>query len=511
MSSVPPRPLVSLLDATFRLGERLVFPNTSWTVHRGEQWAVLGANGSGKSLLAECLRGHLPLVQGRLDYHFRPQTHLAPEQTIGHVSFEDRILDSGGAIAQSRWNSLEQDTALTLRDYLSYDRVMDVNPFEITSQHARARPGFERRLRRAIDLLDLRVLLDRTVLSLSNGETQRAQLARALCHPLRLLILDEPFNGLDTAHRRHFALLLERLMRSGLPTVLVTTRADDLTRHSTHVVLVEQCRVVAVGPRKQLLKRHQPFKPRRNRALMGRTPEVRCRPSPGRILVQLAGVTVRYGSVTILENIDWTIRGGESWALLGPNGSGKSTLLSLIDGDNPQSYRNCITVFGRRRGCGESIWQLKSRIGSVSPELHLQFERDLTCFEVVASGFAETVGLFEPINRRKAAQVRRWLRKFQLDRFAETLFPALSAGLQRMVLLARALVKTPSLLLLDEPCQGLDEYHRRLFISTLDSLLRAGVTTAVFVTHHLDEIPPCIRRVLRLDRGRARQEQTRRP
>jgi molybdate transport system ATP-binding protein len=518
------KPLLSMLHATFRLGERLVFPDTSWIIRRGEQWAVLGPNGSGKSLLGDCLRGRMPLVQGGLEYHFRPPPHLSPEETIGHVSFEERKLHLPAAIAQSRWNSLEQDGASTLSEFLSYDRVMEVNPFEVTDQHTHARPAFGRRLRRAISLLDLGSLLNRTFLSLSNGETQRAELARSLCQPLRLLILDEPFNGLDAGHRRHFHQLLERLMEAGLPVVLITTQAEDLPRHTTHVIFVERCRIAAAGSRRTLFgssKRQPPqvsarvARPEtaftqeghlRRRGVAAETQNLPTRnqhPAPGTVVVKLRGVTVRYASVTILRDINWTIRAGESWALLGPNGSGKSTLLSLIQGDNPQAYSNDILVFGRNRGSGESIWDIKRHIGCVSPELHLEFERNLTCFEIVASGFEDTVGPVAAIARKERAAVRHWLREFGLAEHSHSLFPALSTGLQRMVLLARALVKSPALLLLDEPCQGLDDAHRQLFVSTLDTQLSAGAATAVFGTHRVEEIPPSIKRVLRLERGRA--------
>jgi molybdate transport system ATP-binding protein len=204
----------------------------------------------------------------------------------------------------------------------------------------------------------------------------------------------------------------------------------------------------------------------------------------------------------ILRGLNWTVRAGESWALLGPNGSGKTTLLSLILGDNPQVYRNDVTVFGQQRGGGESIWEIKRRIGWVSPELHLHFNDSADCFAVVASGFHDTIGLFEPPTARQRAAARAWLARFGLLEHARTPLFALSAGLQRMVLLARALVKEPALLILDEPCQGLDRAHRQILIGAVDELIRAGGVTAIYVTHRRDEIPPSIRKVLRLPKAR---------
>jgi molybdate transport system ATP-binding protein len=212
----------------------------------------------------------------------------------------------------------------------------------------------------------------------------------------------------------------------------------------------------------------------------------------------LRKVTVRYGKSVILREINWTIRAGESWALLGPNGSGKTTLLSMILGDNPQVYTNDVVVFGQKRGSGESVWDIKKHIGWVSPELHLHFNDSVSCFEVVGSGFFDTVGLFEPLSGHQRGAVRSWLARFQLLEYSDRPLSSLSAGLQRMVLLTRALVKKPRLLILDEPCQGLDPAHRRLFVRTVDGLIRAGTATVAYVTHRQDEIPASIQRVLRL-------------
>jgi molybdate transport system ATP-binding protein len=516
--------------AAFRLGEQIVFDATSWVFHRDEHWAIIGANASGKSLLADAVRGRLPLARGELRYHFRAPPGLTPEEAIGQVSFEVRKGQAQDAVVQSRWNSLEEESALRVSEFLGYERVMEVNPFEVTDRHEKGRTRFERQRRRAVGLLRVEPFLERTLISLSNGERQRVELARALCHPLRLLILDDPFVGLDAGMREHFGHLLERLMATRLRVLLITTRLEDLPPQVTHLLCVDRCQVVAAGPRDEIESRDargaapgasaagperrlQPALDGRNSKGHTRI-QVRATPAkaaaPGdRELARLRDVTVRYGQSTILEGINWTIRAGESWALLGPNGSGKTTLLSLILGDNPQAYSNEVVVFGRRRGNGESIWEIKRRIGSVSPESHLHFDDEVTCFEAVVSGFHETIGLFHQPTARQRALARQWLTRFALMEFARSPLFALSAGLQRMVLLARALVKGPQLLLLDEPCQGLDAAHRQVFVKAVDDLIRHGAVTAVYVTHREDEIPPSIRRVLRL--GREAQSSVSRP
>jgi len=503
------RRFLALVHASFRLGNRLVFENASLNFSRDQQWAVIGANGSGKSLFGDALRGRLPLVHGNLQYHFEPPDGLSHEECIGHVSFEERKANVRDTVVQSRWNSFEEDGALAVREFLSYERVMDINPFEVSAGHAKAKTAFERRFRRAISLLEVEPFLERTLLSLSNGETQRVQLARALCRPVRLLILDEPFNGLDVAAREHFRTVLDRLMQTPLRVLLITARVEEIPKRISHLLLVDECQIIGAGPRNHVLSRPEFGKVFKREQKGISSPKTRALENPQKNshstqeeLVRLRNVTVRYGAATILSNINWTIRAGESWALLGPNGSGKTTLLSLILGDNPQAYMNDVVVFGKQRGSGESIWEIKKFIGWVSPELHMHFDDSATCLEVVESGFHDSIGLFESLTPRQRAAAKGWLKEFRLGDFAKEPLFAVSAGLQRMVLLARALVKNPRLLILDEPCQGLDAAHCDFFVREVDALLRSGSVTAIYVTHRPEEIPRSIKRVMRLSNGK---------
>jgi molybdate transport system ATP-binding protein len=494
--------LVSLHDATFRLGDRLVFHGTNWRFGTNENWAVIGSNGSGKSLFGDAIRGHLPLVGGALTYHFRPPRGFTADDCIGHVSFQERRATARTEIVQSRWNSSDQSHGLKTRDYLAYDRVLDINPFEVTDRYRTARGGFERRQAKAIRLLKIESFLDRNLSSLSNGERQRVEVARALSKPLKLLILDEPFIGLDASTRGWFCHVLNRLMKTAPRLLLLTTRHEDLPSSITRVLSVDGCRIKRAGDRPMVF-------PRRNSSCGMPEPPVAVAPLPAdakaresQELLRMQNVGVSYGRSVLLSGINWSVRQGESWALLGPNGSGKTTLLSLISGDNPQAYSNDIVVLGIRRGSGGSIWRLKQHIGWVSPELHAHFDDSLSCLEVVESGFDETVGVFHGISKRQKRAAISWLRRFGLGQAVLQPLFALSTGLQRLVLLARALVKEPKLLVLDEPCQGLDEKHRKQFLKITDQLIRRGKETIIYVSHRPDEIPTSIRRVLRLDKGR---------
>jgi len=288
-------------------------------------------------------------------------------------------------------------------------------------------------------------------------------------------------------------------MGTSLRVLFISSRSAELPEHVTHILEIRDCRVVRAGTRVQMLSRtnRRPglgasARPRRTHAGRAQAADRSC------VLVQLRDVTVRYGDSVILDRLNWTIYKGESWALLGPNGSGKSTILSLILGDHPQAYMNDVVVFGQQRGSGESIWELKRQIGCVSPELQTHFSQEATCLEVVESGFFDTNGLFESPGLWQRRAALDWLERFGLLPFARTPLFELSAGLQRMALLARALVKGPELLLLDEPCQGLDHAHSALFLKTVNTLIREGTATVVYVAHREEEIPPAITRVLRL-------------
>lgn len=465
---------------------------------------MIGDNGSGKSLLAEALRGMLPLTAGEMRWE-RADSLESATQGVGLVSFESRHAVLNGTVVQSRWNSLESDATMPVLDFLSYEHVMEVNPFEVTHVHAVAKPVYELRKRQAVALFRLGRLIERSMVALSNGEHQRVQLARAWCRSSTMLILDEPFQGLDIAARAELRAILERIIRSPLPVLILTTRWDELPDRVTHLLQVENCRIENAGPKPEVLEHLQKVRARSTASWsVGWVPSGGSRrASPfAESIVELQNVTVRYDAKCVLRNLSWTVRQFESWALLGPNGSGKSTLLSLLLGDHPQSYSNKVRVFGQPRGNGQSIWDLKRRIGWVSPELQLHFPADVTSFDVVVSGFTETAGVFERPSRKQRQAAVKWLSMVGFADRAEDAFATFSEGEQRLLLLARALVKSPKLLLLDEPCQGLDSKGRDHVTAMIQSMLSKRSFTTIYVTHREAEIPAVVRKVLRLKSGR---------
>ena len=206
----------------------------------------------------------------------------------------------------------------------------------------------------------------------------------------------------------------------------------------------------------------------------------------------LKNITIKYPNRTLFENFNWTIRRGEKWVLQGANGSGKSTLLSLITADNPRAYAMDITLFDIPRGSGESIWDIKKRIGYISPEMHLFFRENQTCEKIVASGLYDTQGLFRKCSEQQLEKARKMLALFNIEHLAQKSFLKISDGMQRLVLLARTMIKNPDLLILDEPLHGRDDQNRSLAAGVITRFCTQPQKTLVFVTHKTDEIPNCM-------------------
>jgi molybdate transport system ATP-binding protein len=212
-------------------------------------------------------------------------------------------------------------------------------------------------------------------------------------------------------------------------------------------------------------------------------------------------VNVVYDEKSVLRSINWNVEKGSCWSLSGPNGAGKSTLLSLITGDNPQAYANEIYLFDRKRGTGESIWEIKQKTGFLSPELHLFFDRGATAYHTLASGFWDTIGLFRRLSAEQHELVLDWLHFLDLEQQQDRLLSGFPAGIQRMLLLGRAMIKTPPLLVLDEPFQGLDQDHIEQAKDLISRYCRQFGATLILVSHYAEELPRCVDRFLRLRAG----------
>jgi len=503
--------LLTLDHITVREGGRMAFPHACWTWRRGEQWAILGPNGSGKTLFAMALCGRAPLLRGEIHYHFEPAIgDVLAEQSIALLSPQtQRELATGEAsFYQSRWHSGIAEGRQTASQFLSQASVEDINPFEVGARRSNPRQ-FRANRRQFSRWLGIEHLFHRKLISLSHGEQRKVLLVHTLLRGPRLLILDDPFGGLDRTTRARLKTVIHRLMRAGLPVLVITHRPDELPPQTTHLLLVRNRCIIAQGTKRVVLQ--HPLA-RELTSVSSSSSVSSCPPSKapalkGRAvpLIELNHVTVRLGRQRILGDVTWKLRRGENWALLGPNGSGKTTLLSLIQGDNPQAYALDLRLFGLKPETTQTLWHLRRQIGWLSPELHLHYPPDWSCLDAVCSGFFNTVGLYEPCTSRQLAAAWHWLRRLGLAKRAKNSLGELSLGDQRLVLLARAVVKKPKLLVLDEPCQGLDAAHRRSILATVDQLIVQSRASLIFVTHHVREIPACITHVLKLKSGRIQQ------
>jgi molybdate transport system ATP-binding protein len=511
-------PFLSLENVTLRLYERILFENADWHFLSNQHWGVIGGNGAGKSTLMKALCGQVPVVSGRITYHFpspgeTPHAGTRPQDQIAYVAFGDQrtVLRQYTPYYQARWNSGVGDGRISVDEYLSELCVKRLNPYQVVDElpdHA----AFAEHKDEVIDLLNIGDLLPKGVEQLSDGERRKVSIARALMQQPRLLILDNPLTGLDQHFRCKLTGIIQRLTEGPtqhtMRVIVVTTREDEIPPGITHVLVVQKGRIVAQGPREAILESgitHSIARRELPGVCRGSLP---ANPSAGnhaplpQVLVQMKRVNVSYGDVRILQGVNWTVRLGEHWALLGRNGAGKTTLLSLILGDHPQVYANHISLFDKRRGQGESIWEVKRRIGWVAPELHLYHPRGVSGLHVVCSGFYDSVGLYHTCPPQQRQTARQWMQRLDIEGCADVPFDKLSEGEQRLVLLARALVKHPLLLILDEPCQGLDAGNRariRQIVNTVGSQLD---TSVIYVTHNPDELPEVITHALQLDGGK---------
>lgn len=477
-----PDPVFAFDSATIaRPNGPAVRSDFTWAVREGETWAVVGPVGSGKSTLADALLGRLPLRHGSLAWPLLDRLRAAGRDVkyvsdiARHVPFQEnsRLFSYAGHYYQQRFEFADAEEPLTLDTYLRSGSPVTTE--EVAAVAAR---------------LGLADRLGQPFMTLSNGQTRRARIARALLGHPELLVLDDPFLGLDAAGRADVAEFLGRLVKDGLRLVLICA-PEAVPDWVTHRLDLSDASGRNLPAASSLTEPG------------AQQPADASRP-PGEPVIALHDVTVRHGGKTLLDNVTWTVRAGERWAVMGPNGSGKTTLLSLLCGDHPQAYANDVQLFGRRRGTGERIWDVKRPVGLVSPEFHLYFTEPLTAVRAAATGFFDGV-TDHPTTPEQDARLRELFGQFGITPLAGRPFRQLSTGEQRLVLLVRALVKRPRLLILDEPFQGLDAGTVARCRDWLDANVGAD-QTMLFVSHHPPELPRTVTRTLRLDRGRATAE-----
>ncbi|WP_345951463.1 ATP-binding cassette domain-containing protein [Mucilaginibacter sp. PAMB04274] len=477
--------ILSLQNISIKNRQHLLLNNVGFTVKPSEHWLLVGQSGSGKTVLLNAIAGVMPPTAGILNYGPDVKNRIALVTSKHH--FKDKTNTSSNLYYQQRYNSSDSDQALIVAEYLE-----NKQPAVPGSTHWT--------VDKVVSLFQLEHLLSKELIKLSNGETKRLRIASALLAQPKVLLLDDPLSGLDQQTQRSFSGILTKIIETGI-TIVMSGSGQEIPTPITHAAVLEHGTVTHTMPVEELsplmTKPTLTIKPEAIEALTSGYVK-----APFEWVIKMSHVNVEYDKHIILNDVDWLVKPGEKWALFGHNGAGKSTLLSLINGDNPQAYANDIILFDKKRGTGESIWDIKQNIGFLSPELYQYFPADQSALQVIESGFYDTQGLFRPSSAAKAEKALQWLKALNIDQYATQLLKNLPASAQRLCLLARAVIKNPYLLILDEPCQGLDQQQRVLFNQLVDAIVEATGVTLIYVTHYLNELPLCINQTLKLDQGK---------
>ena len=454
----------------------LVIPEL-W-VKQGESWAIVGANGSGKSLFAKALANELPLVSGQFEQQF---------QAIARLSFEQLQTLIEDEWQRNNNDLIDQDETDTGRTTLA-----------IILENVESNAENLTKCQQLAQQFNIEHLLTRRFKYLSSGETRKTLLCQALIAHPDLLILDEPFDGLDVDSRKQLSEMLAQLANAGLTLILIVNRFSEIPDFISHIGMLEHCQLVQTGEKSVLLDEnrlidqftyleqltHYSLPDSDNN-------EQRGLPDEQPIIILKNGY-VHYNDRPIIQGLNWQVDKQQHWQICGPNGAGKSTLLSLITGDHPQGYSNHLILFGKQRGSGETIWDIKRHIGYVSNALHLEYRVNTTIRNVILSGYFDSIGVYQTASDKQLQLTHEWLALLNLTNQADMPFRSLSWGQQRLILIVRALVKHPTLLILDEPLQGLDAINRQIVRRWIDILIQQGKTQLLFVSHHAEDAPDCI-------------------
>lgn len=493
--------LLKLSNVFVRKFDNPVLNNISWEVNEGEQWAIVGGNGAGKSVLLETLAGRLMPRSGKVE------RKATVELVAADYSF-NRVVRSAAQYYQQRFQSQDAEIAPSVRAVLT-NRMKPVGTVNEASVKLAPPEVSDADLDAVASLLSLTHLLDHPFVTLSNGETRRMLLATSLLKKTGILLFDYPFTGLDVFSRQVLREAMESMANAG-KTIILVTSPGEIPDFITHVLELKDGEVAAALPSAEWKKETSRFETRRDKPAVDLTLLKQMGEPSGNdfdYAFRLHNTRVVYDGRAVLDGVSWEVKKGERWSLSGPNGSGKSTLLSIITADHPQRFANDFEIFGRpKRGKGFSMWDIKQRIGHVSPELHLYFPADTSVYKTVGSGFFDATGIyFRKINDEQDARIHLVSRILKIGDLLGKTFRNISKGEQRLVLLARALVKNPPLLILDEPCQGLDLATTEYFRQTVDAICAISSHTLIYVSHYPNEIPSCVNRSLSLREGKIEQ------
>ncbi len=462
--------MIQFQNVRARISDTFHLSIDTLNIQDNESWAIIGGNGSGKSAFANLISGALTVCDGQA-------TGINPT-AITSVSFE----------AQQALIDREQerdDSDIT-------NEVWQGTPVaELFSEIS----DDDTQIKYWAQAFNIEHLLTKGFRKLSTGESRKVLLIRALLQNDKFLVLDEPFDGLDANSQDFLRQSLQSQHDNGRGILMILNRLDEVPDWISHLGFLHNLQLLAQGDKASVLahptvKAYLTFNTQ-SLELPERGPCCPHLDTHVSDLVRLNNGKVAYSDRLIFKDLNWHIQRGEHWAVLGPNGCGKSTLLNLISGDHPQCYANDLTVFGIKRGSGESIWDIKQHIGIISAALQWNYKAGTNVLSTVVSGLFDSIGLYNQVEEHQKNLAMQWLAQVHLDHKANEPLHQLSYGEQRLVLICRAMIKQPALLILDEPCQGLDEPNRQLVLGFIELLAQQYDTTLLYVTHHSGDLLPC--------------------
>ncbi|MDH5399298.1 MAG: ATP-binding cassette domain-containing protein [Cyclobacteriaceae bacterium] len=473
--------MISIKDLSLKLSPVSAFRNFNWEVRDGQNWLITGPSGSGKSALLKILDGTLYGFSGGITHHFgNHASHSAFElkKYAAFAFFKDKQITYKDFYYQQRYNSSDVEGTFTVRDFIFKGQ----------------KPHHQDFLKELTDKLKVGNLLNREFIKLSNGETRKAFIIKALLKNPRILFLDNPYRGIDVPGRQVVNELINRIASEGIQ-VIMTGSTLEYPSSMTHILDLGQGQEGYAGKLTDYTCPPPGEIPSPPDFPFGENPA-----PDSEIAFRFTHLTVRYGQTTIIDQLNWTVKEGEKWVLSGTNGSGKSMLLSLVFADHPQAYANEIIIFGKKRGKGSSIWEIKEKMAYVSPEMQCYFDANKTIEAVFASVLNENPYNKKPFTGQHKRFSMALLDYFGKEHLIRENFGTISTGEQNLVLFLRALMKNTPLLLLDEPFQDFD----REMVEKAKRILGEYIKnrTLVMITHKKEEIPDMTTRFAELKDGK---------
>ena len=479
------KPILEIQNLSFQFGSNVVLKNLNFKINKNENWQIGGPSGTGKTTLAKIISREITNFEGNININFDENSEL--KQKVVYVSNWYQFTNLEGDrnfYYQQRYNKFAKNDTLTVFAELNHFAQKEQLDFKNVEKY--------------LEIFDFQNFKEQQLIELSSGEHKKLQLVKAFWLKPQILIIDQPYTGLDVKSRKNLNQIFENLTQEGI-TLLLINNDDEVPSCINRFAEIKNGSFLELTHHSEITKGEERT-PKELPYFLQKPPKTNAKE-----MVKLENVNVSYGEKKVLKNINWQLNEGERWLLQGPNGSGKSTLLSLLNGDHPQAYANQIYLFGKKRGSGESIWDIKEKIGIISPELHWYYDLNANVAQTIASGFFDSMSLYQKLSFEQQQKLEQILHFFDLKEDKNKKLNTLSLGKQRLALLARTIVKNPELLILDEPCQGLDVQQTKYFNRVVDDLCNSG-HTLIYVGHFESQLPESLSHKLILEKGEIKNE-----